>query len=93
MALALDIHTDHISGIITQQRKPGIKLFLASIPQQILKFDDIFSIDKIEDMVKIADEIGQTVFYYKADDEAERKIEFYVFDEGRIYYMVLFGSL
>ena len=53
----------------------------------------MISIDKIEDMVKIADEIGQTVFYYQADDEAERKIEFYVFDEGRIYYMVLFGSL
>lgn len=53
----------------------------------------MISIDKIEDMVKIADEIGQTVFYYRADDEAERKIEFYVFDEGRIYYMVLFGSL
>lgn len=53
----------------------------------------MISIDKIEDMVKIADEIGQTVFYYQVDDEAERKIEFYVFDEGRIYYMVLFGSL
>ena len=53
----------------------------------------MMSIDKIEDMVKIADEIGQTVFYYQVDDEAERKIEFYVFDEGRIYYMVLFGTL
>ena len=53
----------------------------------------MISIDKVEDMVKIADEIGQTVFYYQADDEAERKIEFYVFDEGRIYYLVLFGSL
>ena len=53
----------------------------------------MISIDKIEDMIKIADEIGQTVFYYQADDEAERKIEFYVFDEGRIYYMVIFGSL
>ncbi len=53
----------------------------------------MISIDKIEDMIKIADEIGQTVFYYQADDEAERKIEYYVFDEGRIYYMVLFGSL
>ena len=53
----------------------------------------MISIEKIEDMVKIADEIGQTVFYYQVDDEAERKIEFYVFDEGRIYYMVLFGTL
>ena len=53
----------------------------------------MISIDKMEDIVKIADEIGQTVFYYKVDDEAERKIEFYVFDEGRIYYMVLFGTL
>ena len=53
----------------------------------------MISINKIQDMVKIADEIGQTVFYYQVEEENERKIEFYVFDEGRIYYMVMFGQL
>lgn len=53
----------------------------------------MISIDKIEDMVKIADEIGQTIFYYEVDEVDERKIEFYVFDEGRIYYLVMFGTL
>ena len=53
----------------------------------------MISIDKIEDMVKIADEIGQTIFYYQVDETEERKIEFYVFDEGRIYYLVMFGKL
>ena len=53
----------------------------------------MIGIDKIEDMVKIADEIGQTIFYYKVEDEIERKIEFYIFDEGRIYYLVIFGEL
>ncbi len=53
----------------------------------------MISIDKFEDVVKIADEIGQTVFYYRVEDENERKVEFYVFDEGRIYYLVKFGTL
>jgi len=53
----------------------------------------MISIEKIEDMVKIADEIGQTIFYFEVDAEEERKIEFYVFDEGRIYYLVIFGTL
>lgn len=53
----------------------------------------MISIDKIEDIIKIADEIGQTVFYYEVDEKDERKIEFYVFDEGRVYYLVIFGTL
>lgn len=53
----------------------------------------MISIDKIEDIIKIADEIGQTVFYYEVDEQDERKIEFYVFDEGRVYYLVIFGAL
>jgi hypothetical protein len=53
----------------------------------------MISIDKIEDMVKIADEIGQTIFYFKVEDEAERKIEFYIFDESRIFYLAMFGEL
>ncbi len=50
-------------------------------------------IDGIAEMVKIADEISQPVFYYRVDAAAERKIEFYVFDTGRIYYMVMFGDM
>jgi hypothetical protein len=53
----------------------------------------MISIDKMEDMVKIADEIGQTIFYYLVEDESERKVEFYIFDEGRIYYLVMYGEL
>ena len=53
----------------------------------------MISIDKIEDMVKIADEIGQTIFYFKVEDDTERKIEFYIFDESRIFYLAMFGEL
>jgi hypothetical protein len=51
------------------------------------------SIDGIKEMIKIADEISQPVFYYKVDAVEEKKLEFYVFDSGRIYYMVLFGVM
>jgi len=57
------------------------------------QFSNIISISSIEDMVKIADEVGQPVFYYKVNSRTERKIEFYVFDSGRIYYMVIFGEI
>lgn len=50
-------------------------------------------IDGIGEMVKIADEISQPVFYYRVDTAAEKKVEFYVFDSGRIYYMVMFGDM
>ena len=53
----------------------------------------MISIDKIEDMVKIADEVGQTIFYFQVEDDAERKIEFYIFDESRIFYLAMFGEL
>ena len=53
----------------------------------------MISIDKIEDMVKIADEIGQTIFYFTVEAETERKIEFYIFDESRIFYLAMFGEL
>ena len=53
----------------------------------------MISIDKMEDMVKIADEIGQTIFYFQVEDETERKIEFFIFDESRIFYLAMFGEL
>jgi len=57
------------------------------------KFSVVINISSIDDMVKIADEIGQPVFYYKADSNAERKIEFFVFDNNRVYYMVISGQV
>jgi len=84
-----DAYSQKLADIFKEYKNRLAGLSEALIYQSSL----MISIDKIEDMVKIADEIGQTVFYYQVDDELERKIEFYVFDEGRIYYMVLFGSL
>jgi hypothetical protein len=57
------------------------------------EFSDVINVKSIEDMVKIGDEVGQPIFYYKVDSSMERKIEFFVFDNNRIYYMVLFGEL
>lgn len=57
------------------------------------QFSDVISINSIEDMIKIADEVGQPVFYYKVDSAMERKIEFFVFDSGRVYYMAIFGEI
>lgn len=51
------------------------------------------NVNSFEDMVKIADEVGQPVFYYKVDDGIERRIEFFVFDNTRIYYLVIFGDI
>jgi len=56
-------------------------------------FSDVINVSSIEDMVKIADEIGQPVFYYKVNSNEERKIEFFVFDNNRVYYMVIFGEI
>lgn len=57
------------------------------------QISESITINSIEDMVKIADEIGQPIFYYKVDDGTERKIEFFVFDNMRTYYMVIFGDI
>lgn len=56
-------------------------------------FSDVINVSSIEDMVKIADEVGQPVFYYKVNTDEERKIEFFVFDNNRIYYMIIFGEI
>ncbi len=67
---------------------------LAGMEQAIsYQLANIVSVTSIEDMVKIADEVGQPVFYYKVNSPLERKIEFYVFDSGRVYYMVMFGEI
>ena len=57
------------------------------------KYSDIIDVNSIDDMVKIADELSQPVLYYKVDTPLERKIEFYVFDGNRVYYMVIFGDI
>jgi hypothetical protein len=56
-------------------------------------FSDNINVNCIEDMVKIADEVGQPVFYYKVDSDVERKIEFFVFDNMHTYYHVIFGEI
>lgn len=61
-----------------------------AVPYQM---SNVISINSIEDMIKIADEVEQPVFYYKVDSPTERKIEFFVFDQNRIYYMVIFGEI
>jgi hypothetical protein len=67
---------------------------LASLEQAIPnEHSDLININSIGDMVKIADEVGQPVFYYKVNTQMERKIEFYVFDNSRTYYMVIFGEI
>lgn len=53
----------------------------------------MISIEKIGDMVKIADEIGHTIFYFQVEEDNERKIEFYIFDETRVFYLAMFGEL
>ncbi len=57
------------------------------------QFSDVISVNSVEDIIKIADEVGQPVFYYKVNQATERKIEFYVFDYRRTYYMVIFGEI
>jgi|GEM_PF-6199975 len=67
---------------------------LAGMEQSIsYQLAGIINVTSIEDMVKIADEVGQPVFYYQVNSPMERKIEFYVFDSGRVYYMVIFGEI
>ena len=46
----------------------------------------------IEDMV-VSRRSRAARIHYKVDDRSERKIEFYVFDNNRIYYMVIFGEI
>jgi hypothetical protein len=84
-----DAHSVKLSKIFKQygNRLAGLSEALA------YQSSVMISIDKMEDMIKIADEIGQTIFYYLVEDETERKVEFYIFDEGRIYYLVIYGEL
>ncbi|NLZ39498.1 MAG: DUF5305 domain-containing protein [Firmicutes bacterium] len=63
-----------------------------SLAYQASEFD-IIDVNSIDDMVKIADELSQPILYYKVDTPLERKIEFYVFDGSRVYYMVIFGEI
>lgn len=84
-----DIFEKTISGIFREysERLAGMGHTISH------QFSEVISVNSIEDMIKIADEIGQPVFYYKIDGEMERKIEFFVFDGSRTYYMVIFGEI
>lgn len=48
---------------------------------------NLTTVMNIEDMVKISDEIRQPIFYFHVDEEDEKKMEFFVFDGPRTYYM------
>lgn len=61
-----------------------------ALPNQ---FANVIHVNDFTDLVKISDEIRQPVFYYKIDETDEQKIEFYVFDETRIYYLVKYEVL
>lgn len=61
-----------------------------ALPNQ---FANVIYVNDFADLVKISDEIRQPVFYYKIDESDEQKIEFYVFDEMRIYYLVKYEVL
>lgn len=84
-----DLFEKTISGIFREysERLAGMEHTISH------QFSEVISVSSIEDMIKIADEIGQPVFYYKVDGEMERKIEFFVFDGNRTYYMVIFGEI
>lgn len=56
-----------------------------ALPNQ---FANVIHVNDFTDLIKISDEIRQPVFYFKIDEIDEQKIEFYVFDESRIYYLV-----
>ena len=53
---------------------------------------DVITVNTIEDMVKIADVSGSP-YSTTRWMTGVRKIEFYVFDNNRIYYMVIFGEI
>ena len=52
-----------------------------------LSLDDsnTIQIDGVGELIKIADEVSQPVFYYSTDAAGEMKTQFCVFDSGRIY--------
>ncbi len=53
----------------------------------------LVQVNKVEDLVKISDEIRQPVFYYEIDEADQRKMEFYVFDDARVYYMIAYDKI
>ena len=53
---------------------------------------NMITVVKIEDLIKISDEIRQPVFYHLAETENEKEAEFFVFDESRIYHLVYFDK-
>ncbi len=85
----LDIFKKQIASIFKEysERLAGLE---HTIPYQL---SESITINSIEDMVKIADEVGQPIFYYMVDNSVERKIEFFVFDNMRTYYLVIFGEI
>jgi len=56
-------------------------------------YSNLIRVSSVEDLIKISDEIRQPVFYFQVDKEDEKKIEYFVFDETRIYYFVMIDEV
>jgi len=67
---------------------------LAELEQNIYNgLSNLITVVKIEDLVKISDEIRQPIFYFERDKAEERQMEFFVFDESRIYHVVYYDEI
>lgn len=64
---------------------------LAELEQSVYNtLENMIMVVKFEDLVKIADEIRQPIFYFEMTGPADSQIEFFVFDDARIYHLVHF---
>ena len=56
-------------------------------------YSNLIRVSGVDDLIKISDEIRQPVFYFQVDKDDEKKIEYFVFDETRIYYYVMMDEV
>lgn len=53
-------------------------------------FFNLIAVKTMEDLVKIADEIRQPIYYHELESTQDYKIEYYVFDKEKSYYLIDF---
>lgn len=80
--------TETVDRIFAEYTDRLVKLDEA-MPNRFMNF---IHMNTIKDMVKIADEIRQPIFYHGVDDEEDQHMEFYVFNENRVYYLAHYGE-
>ncbi|MCH4890306.1 hypothetical protein EZV73_22175 [Acidaminobacter sp. JC074] len=56
------------------------------------RYANLIRVTGVDDLIKISDEIRQPVFYYQIDTKEEKKTEYFVFDETRIYYFMMMAE-